>query len=390
MLNHPTSKRFLPTSLLAVLLVACGSPEEATGEAADEVLETQQADFTVTTVADGLTQPWGMAFLPNGRILVTEKPGQLRIYDPAQGLLPPVSGVPEVAVQGQGGLLDVALHPDFANNQWVYLSYSAENNGTYGTEVARGKLRGNALEDVEVLFKAEPKVEGGVHFGSRLVFDREGHLSITLGDRGQGEPAQDVNNHIGTVIRLHEDGSVPQDNPFVGKDSARPEIFSYGHRNLQGATLHPQTGELWTHEHGPQGGDEINIPQAGTNYGWPTITYGVNYGSGTKIGEGTHKEGMAQPLYKWVPSIAPSGMVFYTGDKFPQWQGDLLVGSLKFQMLVRLEMQDGEVVDEERMLNEELGRIRAVDQGPDGYVYLLTDKTDGGLYRLEPVAENQD
>ena len=234
----------------------------------------------------------------------------------------------------------------------------------------------------------QPKSGTGRHFGSRLVFDGKGHLYITLGDRGERPRAQQLDDHAGSVIRLNDDGSVPPDNPYIATDKALPEIFSYGNRNMQGAALHPRTGELWTHEHGPQGGDEINVIRAGVNYGWPVITYGVNYGIGTRIGAGTHQEGMAQPLYYWVPSIAPSGMAFYTGDAIPQWQGNLLVGSLKFSALVRLELDGEKVLHEERLLRGELGRIRDVRQGPDGLVYLLTDASNGGLFRLSPVAED--
>jgi len=254
-----------------------------------------------------------------------------------------------------------------------------------GTAVARGRLEGMRLNDTEVLFRLAPKSSTSHHFGSRLVFDRQGHLFITLGDRGDRPRAQDLADHAGSVIRLNDDGSIPADNPLVGRTDARPEIYSYGHRNIQGASLHPESGRLWTHEHGPQGGDEINLPEAGMNYGWPVITYGVNYGIGTRIGEGTEKPGMAQPLYYWDPSIAPSGMAFYQGDAFPAWQGDLFVGSLKFRLLVRLRIQNGKVVHEERMLKGELGRIRDVRLGPDGLLYLLTDEDDGRLIRLIPA-----
>jgi glucose/arabinose dehydrogenase len=389
--NLALSAGLLRRSVIGATVVSA-SIVSATGAsstwAAPKTHQTEQAQIQVTELASGLQHPWGLDFLPDGRILVTERPGQLRVYDPEQGLQPPIKGLPAVAVHGQGGLLDVAVHPDFEKNRWVYLSYAAEGKekGTFGTEVARAKLINGKLQQVETLFVAQPKVDGGAHFGSRLVFDGKGHLFITLGDRGKRDPAQDLSNHIGTVVRLHEDGSVPEDNPFVGSKEARPEIYSYGHRNVQGATLNPFTGELWAHEHGPQGGDEINLPKPGVNYGWPVITYGVNYGSGTKIGEGiTEKEGMIQPLYYWDPSIAPSGMLFYNGNKFPEWQGDLLVGSLKFQTLVRLELKDGEVVDEERMLKGEYGRVRDVEQGPDGYVYLVTDAGNGKLLRLEPA-----
>lgn len=374
---------------LAVSVTACAADG---GKQTDKIYESEQATFQVKELASDLSMPWGLDFLPDGRMVVTEKTGQIRIYDPKQGLQPALEGLPEIAVYGQGGLLDVAVHPDYENNGWIYFSYSAEgeDKGTYGTEVARAKLKNGKLQQLETVFVALPKVEGGAHFGSRLVFDKEGYLYITLGDRGQRDPAQDLSNHIGSVIRLHDDGSIPEDNPFVNTKNVKPEIYSYGHRNIQGATLDPETNTLWTIEHGPQGGDELNKPQPGVNYGWPVITYGVNYGVGTKIGDGiTEKEGMAQPLYYWVPSIAPSGLVFYTGDKFPQWRGDLIAGALKFQLLARMEMDGDKVTQEERLLKEEFGRIRAVEQGPDGFIYLLTDSPQGKLLRLEPAEASQ-
>lgn len=348
---------------------------------------SEQARFRVEHLTGGLEHPWSLAFLPGGGFLVSERPGRLRRIEADGRLLDePIGGLPEIRARGQGGLLDVALHPEFTTNNWVYLSYVEPGPGGMGTAVARGRLSGDRLLDTEVLFRMLPKSGNGRHFGSRLVFDRDGHLFITLGDRGDRPRAQDLSDHAGSVIRLNEDGGVPADNPFVGRPDARPEIYSYGHRNIQGATLHPSTGQLWTHEHGPQGGDEINLPAPGVNYGWPVITYGVNYGIGTTIGEGTEKAGMAQPLHHWTPSIAPSGMAFYEGNRFPGWRGDLFVGSLKFQLLLRLELEDGRVVDEERLLEEELGRIRDVRQGPDGLLYLLTDASgDGQLVRLVPL-----
>ena len=344
-----------------------------------------RALFRVQTLTEGLVHPWGLAFLPDGRMLVTERPGRLRLIDARGRLLPePVAGVPPVVAQGQGGLLDVALHPDFARTGWVYLSYAGAGPGGHGTEVARGKLVGNALRDVQVLFRMQPKTTSGQHFGSRLVFDRAGHLYITLGDRGDKERAQRLNDHAGSVIRLHDNGKVPKDNPFVGRVEALPEKFTLGNRNIQGAALHPETGELWAHEHGPQGGDEVNIIRAGRNYGWPVITYGRDYVIGTRIGEGTKKPGMEQPLWQWTPSIAPSGMAFYVGEAFPAWRGSLLVGALRGEMLVRLVLEGERVVREERLLEGEVGRIRDVRVGPDGLVYLLTDSDKGRLLRLEP------
>lgn len=348
--------------------------------------QTGQQAIDYQVVTEGLEHPWSLAFLPDGRFLITERPGRLRMIESDGRLLPQViGGLPKIEASGQGGLLDVVLHPDFKNNRWVYFSYNEAGRGGMGTAVARGRLQGMRLHDTEVLFRLAPKSSTSYHFGSRLVFDRQGHLFITLGDRGDRPRAQDLSDHAGSVIRLNDDGSIPADNPFVGLTDVRPEIYSYGHRNIQGATLDPKSGRLWTHEHGPQGGDEINLPEAGMNYGWPVITYGVNYGIGTRIGEGTEKPGMAQPLYYWDPSIAPSGMAFYQGDAFPAWRGDLFVGSLKFRLLVRLRIQDGKVLHEERMLKGELGRIRDVRLGPDGLLYLLTDEDDGRLIRLTPA-----
>ncbi|MCP3869766.1 MAG: PQQ-dependent sugar dehydrogenase [Gammaproteobacteria bacterium] len=354
---------------------------------ASQTLEPTIADdrgFRVVTVAGGLEYPWGHAFLPDGRILVTERSGRLRIVE--KGVLnpEPIDGLPRVTVSGQGGLLDITLHPDYPKNGWIYFSYVGSGPGGKGTEVARARLTGNELSDLEILFRMEHKTHTSRHFGSRLVFDKQGYLYVSLGDRGDRSRAQRLDDHAGALIRLHDDGRIPEDNPFLFHKGAKPEIFSYGHRNIQGMALHPETGDVWTHEHGPQGGDEINIARPGVNYGWPVITYGANYGFGTSIGEGTQKTGMEQPLYYWVPSIAPSGMAFYTGDRFPQWRDSLFVGSLKFDLLVRLTLKGNIVMGEERLLADRLGRIRDVSAGPDGYIYLLIDSSDGSLVRLEP------
>jgi len=352
-----------------------------------QTLTTQDHAFRIVKLVERLEHPWGLAFLPDGRMLVTERPGRLRVIGRDGKLAPqPISGVPAIAAHGQGGLMDVAIHPRFADNSLVYLSYAARGDGGFSTEVARGRLSGAELQDVQVIFRQLPKSGGGRHFGSRLVIDRAGFLFITLGDRGEQDRAQKPDDHAGSVIRLHDDGRVPKDNPFVGRPGWRPEKYTLGNRNIQGAALHPQTGLLWTHEHGPQGGDEVNVIRAGVNYGWPIITYGVNYGFGTRIGEGTHKAGMAQPLHYWVPSIAPSGMAFYTGDRFPRWRGDLFVGALRDQMLVRLRLDGEKVVGEERLLKDAIGRIRDVRSGPDGLLYLLTDEARGMLVRLEPAS----
>ena len=350
-----------------------------------QTVRTEEHSFRVVKVVDFLEHPWSLAFLPDGRMLVTERPGRLRVVKDGKLEPNPVQGLPQVTEHGQGGLHDVVLHPQFKTNQLVYLAYAARGRDGVGTELARGKLVGERLENVQVLFRQEPKGTSGDHFGGRIVFDRAGYVYLTLGDRGEMERAQKPGDHAGSVIRLHDDGRVPEDNPFFGKPGWKPEKFDLGHRNQQGAALHPKTGVLWTHEHGPQGGDEINIIRPGRNYGWPVITYGANYGTGTKIGEGTRKSGMEQPVHYWVPSIAPSGMAFYTGDKFPRWQGDLFVGALKDKMLVRLRLEGDRVVHEERMLKRALGRIRDVRVGPDGCIYLLNDEGRGALMRLEPV-----
>ncbi len=360
---------------------------------AQKIVDTEQYKVNAITLVSGLSNPWGLAFLPDGRMLVTERAGRMRIIEGGKLVPAAISGLPVAVEHGQGGMLDVVLHPKYAQTSWIYWTYNAGVPGAYGTEVARGKLGGTreapTMTDVQILFKLEPKTGAGQHFGSRIVFDRAGFLIVTFGDRGDNpnkgaeERAQKLNDHAGKSIRLTDDGKVPPDNPFIKTAGAKPEIWTYGHRNMQGAAIHPITGKIWTHEHGPQGGDEINILVPGINYGWPVITYGVNYGTGTKIGEGTEKAGMAQPIYTWVPSIAPSGMAFYSGNYFPKWKGNLFVGALAKQSLVRLTLDGEKVVSEERFFVNKLGRIRDVREGPDGHLYLLTDATDGALIRLD-------
>ena len=352
-------------------------------------LRTDKVEVIVETLARNLQNPWGLAFLPDGRMLVTEKPGRLRIAEADGRLLEPVTGLPRIAARGQGGLLDVALDPDFRQNRLVYLSF-AEDRGERraGTSVARGRLSddGTALESVQVIFRQEPSYTGNNHWGSRLVFDRSGNLFVTLGDRFDlRDQAQNPANHIGKIVRIRPDGSAAADNPFLNREDARPEIWSLGHRNVQAAALNPATGELWTVEHGARGGDEVNIPGKGRNYGWPVISYGVHY-SGEKIGEGTAKPGLEQPVYYWDPSIAPSGMAFYTGDKFPAWRGSILVGALAGKLLSRLETNGNKVTGEERMLQNLGERIRDVRQGPDGFIYLLTDSSQGRILRMKPAS----
>ena len=375
----------VPPTLMTAGLLALTALAAVPAQSAEMTEQSEQADFKVVTLTEGLDHPWGLAFLPDGGMLITERSGDLRLYKDGRLESGAVAGVPEVAARGQGGLLDVAVHPDFAENGLIYLSYAGPGEGGASTEVARGRLDGMALQDVEVIFRATPKSGGTGHFGSRLVFDRDGKLFISLGDRRQIRESQNLGNHIGTVIRLNDDGSVPEDNPFLGQAGAQPEIYSYGHRNVQGMTLHPESGEIWSHEHGPRGGDELNLVKAGANYGWPVITYGIDY-SGAIITDKTEAPGMEQPIVYWDPSIAPSGMAFYDGDKFPQWQGDLFIGALAHLHLRRLEMEGGQVVGQESLLTGLNERIRDVRNGPDGYLYVLTDSSNGQLLRLEPAS----
>lgn len=371
-----------PNRFAVILAVACWSL--FAGPAAAETLSSERHDFRVVTVAEGLEHPWGLAFLPNGDMLVTERPGRLRVI--RQGALDPtpVAGLPEISPGGQGGLLDVILHPNFADNRLIYLSYAAASVRGKGTDVARARFADGRLTDLETIFSMRPTSSGSKHFGSRLAFGPDGTLYITAGERGDPDRAQDLGDHAGSVIRITEDGAVPPDNPFAGRSDARPEIFSYGHRNPQGMTVHPETGDLWAVEHGPKGGDELNLLRRGSNYGWPVITYGKSY-AGFPIGEGTENPGMAQPVRYWVPSISPSGLAFYTGEAFPAWRGNLFLGALSGQALVRLELEEDRVVHEERLLQDLAARIRDVRDGPDGSLYLLTDSSNGRLLRLDPA-----
>ncbi len=380
------------TMTLAFLLVAaplvtqCKAQPARTGPAqASPQPRSIDGNVTAETVVSGLEHPWGLAFLPDGRILVTERPGRLRIVDTSGRLSEPLGGVPAVQAVSQGGLLDVAIDPDFAQNQLVYLSFSEPGEGgVSGTSVARGRLGNGRLDNVQVIYRQEPKVRSGGHYGSRLVFSRDGKLFVTQGDRQSGsfrQQAQQLSSGIGKVVRINPDGSIPSDNPFVGRNDARPEIWSLGHRNAQAAALHPETGQLWTVEHGAAGGDELNRPEKGKNYGWPVITYGRDY-SGGSIGEGAQKEGMEQPVYYWDPVIAPSGMTFYTGDRYPGWKGSAFVGSMGRSALVRLTIENGRVTREE--LYSLGARIRDVQQGPDGLLYLVTDEPNGKLLRVVP------
>ena len=358
-----------------------------TGSATAQVFNTEKGRINVATVASGLEQPWGIEFLPDGRMIVTEKPGRLRIVTPEGKISPPIGGVPRVDDGGQGGLLDVTLHPDFGANRLIYLSYAEPGAGGSSTALARGALSadGTTLDNVTTLFSQIPKLGGGRHFGSRIVFAPDGHLFLSTGDRGDRHQAQDLAGHIGKVIRLTDSGRIPASNPFIGKPGVRPEIWSYGHRNIQGAAIHPVTGRLWTIEHGPRGGDEINIPAAGANHGWPIVTHGIEYSGGT-IGDGLKtKKGMADPIVTWTPVIAPGGMTFYTADLFPAWQGNLLIGGLRASAIVRLELEGDRVVHEERLLRQIDARIRDVAAGPDGAVYAITDEGNGKILRISPT-----
>ena len=382
--------RTLTVLITVSLLLSAAIPEDSGAQIHRSTLH----DYRVVPVASGLQNPWGIAFLPGGDILITERAGRLRIVREGRLLPDTVPGVPEVLAQGQGGLMDVQPHPDFATNRLIYITYSKAYTDLEGarTVLIRGTFQNDALTNIEELFSAQAVGRG--HYGSRIAFDGNGYVFITAGDRqvpSRGDlyahPAQDLSNHHGVVVRLHDDGRIPADNPFVGTAGALGEIWSYGHRNPQGLAFHPITGDLWANEHGPQGGDELNVVLPGRNYGWPVIGYGVNYGSGTTIHEGTLKEGMESPKHFWVPSIATSGLMIYTGDKFPAWRGNIFVGGLGGEQLSRLTV-DGQTVLNEETLFQRMGRIRDVRQGPDGYIYLAIDDQRGGpagIVRLEPA-----
>ncbi len=370
-------KHTKPWPPLAAMLVALS---------AATALPVQAQELRTVEVARGLVNPWSLAFLPDGRLLVTERPGRLRIVAPDGKLSDAVQGLPPVQAGGQCGLLEVLPDPKFKDNALIYWSYAEPGEGGNSTAVARGRLDGTRVQDVKVIFRQQPKVNSAQHCGGRLVWARDGRLFVTLGDRfSRKDDAQDLGNHIGKIVRIEADGSVPADNPFVGRAGALPEIWSLGHRNVQGAALHPGTGELWIDEHGPQGGDEINRVEAGKNYGWPLVTYGRNYGLGTRIGEEGPKPGFEQPLRHWVPvSVAPSGLAFLTSDRYPGWQGSLFMGTLRAENLVRLTLDGRQIKAEERLLGNLRERIRDVRQGPDGWLYILTDNSDGRVLRLLP------
>ncbi len=354
-------------------------PEPDTG---GDVHQTEELNFVVETVVSGLGVPWGMAFLPDGKVLITERDGALRIVEDGELRSEPISGTPEVVAQGQGGLLDIELHPDYENNGWIYLSYSKPGDGGAATAIMRAKLDGYSLTDQEDLYVGNEFSSAGQHYGSRISFDGDGYLYFSIGDRGAMNSAQDITNSNGNLFRLNDDGSVPSDNPFVGEEGL-DEIFAYGLRNIQGMDVHPETGVIWTNLHGPRGGDEINVhDKPGANYGWPEITHGVNY-DGSEITPDTAKAGMEQPVMHWTPSIAPSGMAFVVGDRYPEWTGDILNGALSFQLISRIVIDGDEYAHEERFVND-IGRIRAVEMAPDGYIY-FSNESNGTINRIVPV-----
>lgn len=379
---------FLVIILLAALSIIYGSTTGFLIHDKPNRSKTQHSSaftFSVDTVVTGLTIPWGMVWLTNRDMLISDKTGELRIFRNGKLLPDPVGGLPEIYVRGQGGLLDLELHPNYEENGWIYISYSTpegdEGNGG-NTALMRARLENNMLVDKQVLFKAKPNTTKGQHFGGRIAFDREGYLYLSVGERGERDLAQRLDTYNGKIFRLNDDGSIPADNPFVDNDSAIKAIYTYGHRNPQGLAIHPETGELWETEHGPRGGDEVNIIRKGNNYGWPEITYGINY-SGTIITEDTVKEGMEQPVLFWRPSIAPCGMTFVTGDKYPAWKGDILVGSLKFMYLERCDVEGNKIVGTEKLL-EGIGRVRNVGMGPDGFIYVAVEGS-GIIVKLIPA-----
>ena len=393
----PIRRGALAGCVLAALTVGALSAQTQEGASTPSgVQESARHNLRVVTVAEGFDHPWAMAWLPNGDMLVTERAGRLRIVRDGRLLPDPVAGVPRVRARGQGGLLDVLPHPEFASNRLIYLSFAKPNadDSEATTAVVRGRFESDRLLDVEEILVAQAWSGGNGHFAGRLVFDRAGFLYVTVGDRladpdlMAAHPAQSLSNHQGKVLRLHDDGRVPSDNPFVGRADALPEIWSYGHRNMQGLTVHPETGDLWENEHGPRGGDEVNLVQRGRNYGWPVVSYGINY-DGSIYTRERRRAKIESPRWSWVPSIAPSGMAFYTGDRFPWWRGSLFVGGLVGEQLARLTLEDERVVGEEILLPGVLGRIRDVRQGPDGFIYLAIDNRSGErmapVVRLEPA-----
>jgi len=389
--------RFL-IPLLSLVLFACGSGDGANSagssprllpdaEVVIDSVESEETTFRVVRTVDSLEHPWAVDWLPDGRTLITERGGTMYLVDDEQRTA--LSGVPEVWAQNQGGLLDVAVAPDYEESGWIYFTYSTlQEDSTGGTVLSRAKLEGTSLTGVEEVYRQTPFLEPDYHFGSRISFHEEGTMYVTLGERGQRrEETVDIptpTSSVGATVRLTMDGSVPEDNPFVGSDEGLDEVYSYGHRNQQGMAIHPETGAVWQTEHGPHGGDELNLVEAGNNYGWPDVSYGDTYSDQTPIGD-TTAEGITDPVEYWDPSPAFSGMTIYAGDRFPEWQGDFFLGALVHQKILRVEVSDGEVTEQEELIRNEIGRIRDVVTGPDGHIYALTDMPNGGLYRLESV-----
>ncbi|WP_319476057.1 PQQ-dependent sugar dehydrogenase [Marispirochaeta aestuarii] len=367
-------KRIFFLVFLAIIFVNAGfgAPGPERGR-----IDSMEESFALVTVTEGIPNPWSFTFLPRGDVLITQRSGKLWRVEAASGRRSEVGGLPEIDAGGQGGLLDIVLHPGHYRNGWIYMSHVVSSAGGSSTAVSRARLDGNRLTDLERVFTADNAGSTTRHFGSRLVFDDEGYLYVSLGDRGESGRAQDLSDHAGTLLRLHDDGSIPGDNPYAA-------VFSYGHRNVQGMVFDPVSREVWAHEHGARGGDEVNIIKRGANYGWPRISYGRHY-DGSRIGIGTAASGMEQPLVYWDPSIAPSGMAVYTGDAFPSWKGDIFVGALAGQHLRRLVREGSRIVSQEVLLEKRVGRIRDVRQGPEGALYILTDERNGSLYRLEPL-----
>ncbi|CAN5498850.1 PQQ-dependent sugar dehydrogenase [soil metagenome] len=359
-------------------------PTAADGEIIQRRVESEEATFRIVRVQSGLTNPWGLEFLSDGRMLVTERAGRMSIVEGGQST--EITGLPDVNEHGQGGLLDVRLHPDYDTNGWVYFTFSHQDDGGYGTAIARGRLDGNTMVDVEIIYSMPNKTNTRQHFGSRITFMNDGTVLFTIGDRGQGDRAQDLMDPAGSTIRINDDGSIPQDNPFIGRSDALPELYTAGNRNSQGMDIHPQTGVVWQTEHGPRGGDELNRIVPGANYGWPVVSEGADYRTRQPIGA-SHEDRpeFEAPTLVWTPSIATSGTHFYTGDAFPAWQNNLFVGGLAMEQVRRIVLDGDQVTHQETLLEGAIGRIRDIRQGPDGFLYLLTDEGDGGIYRLEPV-----
>jgi len=384
--------RLLTTTFAVALalVVGCNAAEPRVNGHDNDVPPNGQGEtsgthsYTVNELVTGLEHPWGVAFLPDGDILITERPGRVRLVRDGSLRPEPVDGAPQAQAGGQGGMLDIVAHPEFASNRLVYISYSKPVQGGRTTAVARARWANDRLEGLEDVFVGQAVGTAGQHFGSRIVFDPAGYMYVTIGDRGAGERAENLSDHAGTTLRLHDDGRVPDDNPFVGRDDALPEIYTYGNRNAQGMAVHPETGEVWQNEHGPAGGDEINVMQAGGDYGWPRVNFGNHY-DGRPIPDPTAGDDTILPLLHWTPSIAPSGMAFYTGDRFPNWRSHIFTGALAGQHLRRVAFDGTEVMEQEELLTDYGARIRDVRDGPDGYIYILTDSSNGVLARLEPA-----